>query len=187
MMVLQEKDYIKKQKSKYLKGTIFWSISILVVFGLGIVIMQSRESYFTVFAGILVIGAALNLTRWIGYGKYKDGNSTYAELLEKMKGSFNVFHSCIIPYTGSTAYFEHIIITSRSVYFITYNEEQQKRNRLSIENKLQSKGISMKQVHVVVVKNLIEMKNLILKIEKDACYTSNHQEEYTTIINEMLM
>lgn len=186
-MILQEKDYIKKQKAKYLKGTLFWTALVICIFVCGLMIMKKRESYFTVFAGVLVIGAALNVTRLIGFGKYKDGDVACAEILEGMKGSYDLFHSAIIPDTRGTTFFEHIVITSKSLYFITYSEECVKKNRLWLENKMESKGIAIKNVHVVKASNEREMKNLAVRIERDACYTSGKQNEYTTIINGMLM
>ena len=72
-MILQERNYIKQQKDKYLKSTVIWTACILIIFVAGIFILDTRKSYFTVFAGVLVIGAALNLTRWIGFSRFKDG------------------------------------------------------------------------------------------------------------------
>jgi len=138
-MVIQEKEYIKKQKSKYLKGTIFWTALVIGIFVCGLVIMGKRETYFTVFAGVLVVGAALNVTRLIGFGKYKDGDEKWAVYLEKMKGSYDIFHSAIIPDNRGTVYFEHVVITSKSIYFISYDDACVKKNRLWLENKMQSK------------------------------------------------
>lgn len=186
-MVLQEKDYIQRQKSKYLKGTIIWTALVIGIFIGGLVIMGKRESYFTVFAGVLVIGAALNVTRLIGFGKYKDGNEKWALHLENMKGSFDIFHSAIIPDSRGTVFFEHVVITSKGVYFMSYDEACVKKNRLWLENKIQSKGIDMKQVHVVTIKDEQAIKSLAAKIEKEALFTNGKQSEYTTIINSMLM
>lgn len=186
-MVLQEKNYIKKQKNKYLKGAIIWTILVIGVYATGMILIGSRASYFTVFAGVLVVGAALNITRFIGYGKFHDGDEAMAQILENMKGSYDIFHSAVIPDNRGTAYFEHIVITSRSIYLITYDEVKLKKFRLWLENKLASKGIPMKHIHIMAIKDSVAMKNLAIRIEKDACYTSNEQEEYTKIINSMLM
>lgn len=186
-MIIQEKNYIDKQKKKYLKGTFLWLFIIAAVYCAGLLITRTRGSFFTVFSGVLVIGAALNFTRLIGYGKYKDGHLEWATRLEQMKGGYDLFHSCIMPDTRGTYYFEHIIVTSRSIYLLSYEDTMIKRGRLGLENKLMSKGIPNKSIHIVAVHNEGEVKALCSKIERDACFTSTKKDEYTTIINEMLM
>lgn len=186
-MVVQEKDYVEKQKKKYFKGLAIWTLAVLGVFFVGIFAFGSRKNYGTVVAGVLVLGMALNLSRYIGFSRFKDGNKEYAEILEGMKGTYNLFHSAIIPDTRGTSFFEHIVVTSRSIYVINYDANQFKKTRLALENKLQNKGIEIKQIHCVTVNSPVEVKNLALKIEKDACFTDPKIEEYTRIINELLM
>lgn len=186
-MIIQEKDYIKQQKRQYLKRTVIWIALILGIYGTGIILTQSIKSYFTVFAGVLVIGAALHLTRWIGFSQFCDGKAEYAKVLEQIQGDFDLFHSAIIPDARGTIYFEHIVVTAKSVYMITYDEQMIKKNRLWLENKLKTKGIPIQATHVLAVKSLAEMQSLAARIQKETCFTKGKKNEYTTIMNEMLM
>ncbi len=186
-MIVQGCHYIEEQKKKYLKHTLIWTAVVAVLFGIGLFLAGKRENYFTVIAGVLVLGIALNLSRYIGFRKFKDGKEVSAKILEGMKGSYDLFHSAIIPDARGTAFFEHIVVTSRSMYFISESSEMIKKYRLCLENKLASKGIPMKSIHFVHVDNEVQIKNLAIKIEKDACYTNEKLGEYTKVINDLLM
>lgn len=186
-MVIQEKDYLKKRKRSYLKASGCWVALMGAIFITGLVVTKSRNSYFTVFSGVIAIGAALNLTKLIGILKYKDGSKEYAEYLEEMKGNYNIFHSSLIPNAQGIIYFEHIVVTSKRIYFITYQETCMKKNRLEIENRMMAKGIESKNIQVIWIKDKMAMKELVRHIEKDETYESNKKDEYTTIINGMLM
>ncbi len=186
-MIVQTCDYVQRQKKKYLKHTFIWGLVVAVIFGLGLILAGKRENYLTVIAGVLVLGIALNLSRYIGFRKFQDGKLSYAKILEGMKGSYHLFHSGIIPDTRGTAFFDHIIVTSRSIYFISQDHEMMKKYRLTLENKLMSKGVPMKAISFNEVETEVQVKNLAVKIEKDACYSSEKLEEYTRIINDLLM
>lgn len=186
-MVKQERDYIYNQKKKYLTHTLIWTAAMLVVFATGIFLTKSRANYFTVVSGLMAMGLALNLTRFISFNKFRDGDKEFAQYLENMKGSLNIFHSAIIPDTRETVLFEHIIVTARSIYFLSYKSENISKNRLWIENKLTAKGIDPKTIHFVQVDSLVSIKNNVAKIEKDACMTSEKLMENTQIIQNLLM
>ena len=186
-MIKQEKDYIRRQKKKYGIYTLIWTIVVLGFYGIGIIITGERANIFTIIAGFLVIGLALSLSRLCVYFKFKDGNTAYSELLETMKGSLSIFHSCIIPDTRTTSFVEHIVVTSRNIYFLVYDEEVLRKNRLWLENRLRAKGIELKQIHFIRLDHENSVKNAMIKIEKDACYTSEKLEEYTQLIQELIM
>ena len=186
-MVVQTCDYVERQKKKYLKHTLIWAVVVAFLFGAGFVLAGKRENYLTVIAGVLVLGIALNLSRYIGFSKFHDAKISDAKILEGMKGSYRLFHSAIIPDTRGTAFFEHIVITSRSIYFIGQDSQMIKKYRLGLENKLMSKGVPMKGISFNQVESEVQVKNLVAKIEKDACYTSEKLDEYERIINDLLM
>ncbi len=186
-MIKQDKDYIKKQKKKYSIFTGIWILVVTVVYGIGIIITGERANIFTIIAGFLVIGLALSLSRLCVYLRFKDGNIAYGTLLESMKGSYNLFHSCIIPDARTTILIEHIVITSRSIYFLVCDEDVLKKNRLWLENRLKAKGIELKQMHWMKLDTENSVKNTIVKIEKDACYTSEKLDEYTQLIQELII
>lgn len=186
-MVKQEKDYIGKQKKKYFIYILISTAVILAFFIFGIVLTGGRENIFTLASCFLVIMLALHISRLISYMKFKDGNAEYAEQLEQMKGSYNIFHSAIIPDVRATIMIEHIVVTSKSIYFLTQNEDVLKKNRLWLENRLVAKGIYLKAIHFIRLTDLISVKNAVSKIEKDALVSDNQLNEYTQIIEELLM
>ena len=186
-MIKQEKDYIKSQKKKYILYIGIWTVVVLGVFGIGFLITGERTNLFTIIAGFLVIGLALSLSRLCVYLKFKDGNRHYATLIENMKGSYNVFHSAIIPNSSVTILIEHIVVTSRNIYFLGLNEEVLKKHRLWLEKRLIAKGMDVKQLHFIHLTHENSVKNIITKIEKDACFTSENLEEYTRRIEELII
>lgn len=186
-MVEQGCHYVQEQKNKYLVRTLIWMAIVALIFCTGLLLEGKRENYFTVIAGVLVLGIALNLSRYIGFRKFKDGKEEEARLLEEIRGHYHLVHSAIIPDTRETAFFEHIIVTSRRIYFIGYSTEMIKKYRLPLEKKLMSKGIGIKSLCFIAVENKEQLKDLIIEIEEDAYDTDKNLEEYAKIINDLLM
>lgn len=186
-MVIQGCHYVQEQKKKYLTHTLIWLIVVAILFGVGVLIAGKRENYFTVIAGVLVLGLALNLSRYIGFRKFKDGREEEAKLLEDMKGNYHLVHSAIIPHTKGTAFFEHIIVTSKRIYLISYSREMIKEFRLQLTNQLMTKGIALKALCFITIESKEELKDLILEIEEDAYDTDNNLGENAKIINDLLM
>lgn len=186
-MILQETNYIKKQKKKYLIHSCIWTAVVCVLFALGILLTKTRSNYFTISACVMAIVAALFISRFISFSRFKDGDEEVACLLNRMKGSYQIFHSGIIIDASGTSYFEHIVVTSRSVYLIGYDEAKVRKNRLAAEKSLVNKGIPAQCIHFLIAKNKVQMKNIALRIEKDACVTNEKLEEYSKMINEILM
>lgn len=186
-MVIQGCHYVREQKKKYLTHTLIWLIVVAILFISGLLLVGKRENYFTVVAGVLVLGLALNLSRYIGFRKFKDGREEEAQLLEEMKGSYHLIHSAIIPDTKGTAFFEHIIVTSKRIYLISYSKEMIKQYRLQLTNKLMTKGIALRSLSFITIEDKEELKDLILEIEEDAYVTDQNLEENARIINDLLM
>ena len=186
-MILQEKTYIKKQKKKYLIHSCIWTVIVFVLFGLGLLFTKTRSNYFTISACVMAIVAALFISRFISFSRFKDGDEAKACILETMKGCCQIFHSGIIIDDAGTSYFEHIVVTSRGVYLIGYDEAKMKKYRSATERSLVNKGIPAKCIHFLIVRNEVQMKNIALRIEKDACITNGKLEEYSKMINEILM
>lgn len=186
-MILQEKNYIKKQKKKYLIHSCIWTVVVFVLFGVGLLLTGTRSNYFTISACVMAIVAALFISRFISFSRFKDGDETRACLLEAMKGNYQIFHSGIIIDASGTSYFEHIVLTSKSIYLIAYDEAKMKKYQLWAEKCLINKGIPTKSIHFLVALNEISMKNIAHRIEKDACVTNEKLEEYSKILNEILM
>lgn len=186
-MILQEKDYIKRQKKKYSIHACIWTIIVFILFGIGVLLTGTRSNLFTISACLMAIVAALFITRLISFNRFKDGNEELVRYLEGMKGDYHLFHSGIVLDAKGTSYFEHIVVTSRNIYFISYDEQVVKKNRLRIEENMVSKGLSSKHIHLLVVSNEKQMKNIVHRIEKDAVYLDGKLEEYSKIISETLM
>lgn len=187
-MVEQGCHYVQEQKYKYFVRTLIWIAVVAFLFAVGLLLEGKRENYFTVIAGVLVLGIALDLSRYIGFRKFKDGKEEIARLLEGIQGHYHLVHSAIIPDTRGTAFLEHIVVTSERIYLISYDDKVIKKYRLLLENKLISKGIASQLLRFKVVQNQQQLEALITAIEKDASYLNdNNLQEYTKIINDLLM
>ncbi|MDF2613581.1 MAG: hypothetical protein K0S71_1367 [Clostridia bacterium] len=186
-MIKQEKDYIARRKKKFLSMSLVWAGVVLVIFIAGLMLTKSRNNYFTLMAAIFVLPLAQNITRFISFNRFKDPDPEFASVLEQMKGSYQIFHSAIIPDTMGTILFEHLIVTSKSIYFLSYNKNSIDTNSGWIQNRLSAKGIPLKQIHFIHIASINNIKNTALKIEKDACYTSEILDQNTKVIETMLM
>lgn len=184
-MVIQGCHYIQEQKKKYLVRTLIWMAIVALLFLTGLLVANKRENYFTVIAGVLVLGIALNGSRYIGFGRFKDGDEKNAKLLEKIKGHYYLVHSAIIPDNRGTAFFEHIVVTSGRIYFISTSAEMMKKYRLTLENKLITKGIPLEALCFIGDKALTE--DVRWAIEEDASEVDKNLEDYAKIINDLLM
>ena len=186
-MVAQKYGYILAQKRKYLKHTLIWGIIVTVIFFTGLVILKKRETYFTVMAGVMVMGIALNLSRYIGYSRFKEGNSEYVDIFDEVKAEYYIFHSAIIPCSSETAFFENIIVTSSHIYFISEVSQRSDRYRLVLENALKNKGIALESICFYSVENISEAETIRLQIEKDSTTNLPKLEEHKRIVENLLM
>ena len=174
-MILQEKNYIEQQKKKYLIRGVLWTMVVLSIFGIGLLLTGTRANLFTVSACLFAIVASLFITRYISFSRYKDGDLKRAQLLENMQGRYHIYHSCIIPYTKGTAYFEHMVVTAEKIYFIAYTKEQVQKYRLCVEEGLGAKGIGPKRLCFLVAKDDYQMESHMKRIEKET--VTSHQQE----------
>ncbi|MBE6022365.1 MAG: hypothetical protein E7231_03910 [Cellulosilyticum sp.] len=166
-MILQEKNYIGKQKKKYLIQSMIWTILVLGIFITGLCLTGTRSNLFTVMACLLAIVASLFITRFISFNRYKDGDEERAKLLESMQGNYHIYHSSIIPCLQGTAYFEHMIVTAKRIYFIAYTKEQVEKYRTHVEEVLGARGISSKDLCFLVASDSKQMDHHKKRIEKE--------------------
>ncbi len=194
IVILQEKNYIAKQKKKYWVYSIIWTAIVFATFICGLVITKTRKNLFTVSACLTAIVASLYITRLISFSRYKDGDLERAELLEKISGESHIYHSALIPLDKGTACFEHIMVTENKIYFITYTKEQVTKYGQSIQNLLGQFGISAQHVSFLVALDVSQMKQHANRITKEIenrnhtkSETSNKLETYSQKISEILM
>lgn len=186
-MIKQPKDYIKEKKKSHLIKSIGWGLVIVAIVTIGFFFTNENASYFTIVAALLALPVALNVSRYFAYAKYKDPKVKHSEILDHMKGSFDSYHSCIIPDTTVTLYFEHIIVTSRDFYFISKNQEMIAKAKPLLNLRMNNKGIDGSKLHYICAENGKAIKNATVKIEKDACFASEALQGNTKIIDGMLM
>ena len=186
-MIAQKYGYILNQKRKYLKHTLIWGIIVAVIFFSGLLILKKRETYFTVMSGVMVMGVALNLSRYIGYSRFKDGNKDYANVFDNIKIDNYIFHSAIIPNVNNTAFFENIIVTNNNIYFIAETEERSDKYRLMLENVLKNKGIALQNILFYYSEDIIQVEKLVKQIEVNDISNMERLEEYKRIVENLLM
>lgn len=186
-MIKQEKDDITKRKKKFLIMSLVWGCSVFAISLIGFIMTRSKNNYLSLIAIMLVLPLAQNITRFISVNRFKDPNPEYAAVLEQMKGSYQLFHSAVIADTMGTVLFEHLIVTSKSIYLLSCNKNSIDANSGWIQNRLSAKGIERKQIHFIHIASINNIKNAALKIEKDACYTSEVLDQNTKTVETMLM
>ncbi|MHC1747776.1 MAG: hypothetical protein AB9856_05200 [Cellulosilyticaceae bacterium] len=186
-MVKQDRQYVENKKKSFLKKTILWGSSVILIFGLSWYFTGKRANYFSLIAAALVIPLALNMTRYISFRRFKDPKVEEAKILDHMKGSYALYHSAIIPDTRETVYFSHLIITSRSIFLLTDCKETLQKSKNWVTERLNAKGFELKSIHFIETSGVKSIKNAALKIEKDACYTSQELDNRTAIIEAMLL
>lgn len=186
-MIKQDRNYIAKRKKHFLMFSGIWAIMIIGFFLVGIAITKSKGNMFTVLAAVMTLGLAQNITRFVSFSRYKDPKEKHSKILDNMKGSVGIYHGAIIPDTTATVYFEHIIVTSRSIYFISQDKELIQKTKSWLSNRLVSKGVPSENIHFVTATDSKGIKNASIKIEKDACYTSEGLDKNSKIIEAILM
>lgn len=186
-MIKQKKTYIKEQTKSHLTKALIWAAIIITIVTVGLILLKTRSSYFTVVAAVLVLPLALHITRFLSYRRYKDPSPKDAAILEKMKGTYGLYHSAIIPDTTCNLYFEHIVVTTKSIYFISKKQEMIQKAKPLLTFKLQNKGIEDSKLHFIYAENGKTIKNATIRIEKDACQVGETLENTMKIIDGMLM
>lgn len=186
-MIKQRKDYIQNKKKHHLIRALIWGSIVLIIFGIGLAVMSTRESKFTLVAALFVLPFGLHLTRYFSYAKYKDPGPKEASVLEHMKGTYTLYHSVIIPDSTTTFYFEHVVVTSRNIYFITKDEEGMSKAKPILNLRLKSKGLAESQLRYIHGSDLTAIKNASLKIQKDACFSDEQLGNNTKIIDAIIM
>ena len=194
IMILQEKNYIAQQKKKYLMYSVIWTIIVFALFGIGLLLTKTRANLFTVSACLMAVVAALFITRWISFSRYRDGDYERAELLEKMEGNYHIYHSAIIPLAKDVARFEHIIITENKIYFIAYTKAQVVQQREAVQELLANNGIASQYLCFLVAQDVNQMKQHTNRIKKEMENSNpsketipNKLELYSKKISETLM
>ena len=186
-MVKQKKNYIAEKKKKHLIKAGMWGCIIFVIMVTGILLLDTRASYFTVVAAVLVLPLALHITRFVAFVKYQDPSIDQAERLEQIKGNYVLYHSAIIADPLGTFYFEHIIVTAKNIYFITKDQQVIEKAKPILAVKLENKGVSAKSLHFIHVSQGKTIEKIACKIEKEANQVDEVLETTIKIIDGMLM
>lgn len=186
-MIKQEINYIAKRKKKFLMMSFICGLVVAGFFITGLFIVKTRSNYFTLVAALFVLPLSQNMTRFISFSRFKDPDAEYGKLLEQMKGSYYLFHSAIMPDQTTTAFFEHVIVTSKSIYFLSYHEEIIQKYKIGLQSKLSAKGVALKNIHFIPISHFNSIKNTAFKIEKDACYRDEMLEQHAKLLEAMMM
>ena len=117
-MVKREKEYLKKKKKQYLRGTIIWFVIMFSVFIVGYILNRTRKNVFTLVAALLVLPVAQYATQLLAIWKFKDPGIKISDFLESIKGDYALFHSALMPDTKEVINFDHIIVTGKNIYCI---------------------------------------------------------------------
>lgn len=185
-MVLQQSNYISKQKKKYLIHSCIWTVVVFATFGIGICVAHTRANLFTISACLFAIVAALFITRWIGFNQYKECNSEWAKELEESFKEGTLFNCSILIQAKEVAYFEHILMLDEDIYFITYNEDEKKLKPWLISY-LRSQGVKEGTLHLVNITSDSKFNHFITKLKRKNLNKNQIATYDSKIIHDILM
>lgn len=186
-MVVQGRNYLRDKKKKHLIQLSIWGSLVFFTAVIGIVATGSRNNYFTVGAGLLIIPFAMHATQILTLLKYKDADPTYALQLEAMSGSYALFHSCILPDQRTTLFVQHIVITSRGIYSLDTDSERIQKVESLLKPRLVNKGIAEERMLFIHIKDRNTLEEIISKIEKETCFSDEQLGNTKNIVDAMIM
>ncbi|MGL4344459.1 MAG: hypothetical protein ACRCTE_04610 [Cellulosilyticaceae bacterium] len=187
-MIRQSQNYISHKKRKFLLFGIMWSVIVAAIFGIGLLKYDQRANTFTVVAAVLVLPLAQNFTRFFAFSKYRDPKRNHAELLEQLTGNYALYHGAIVPDAKYSLYFEHVIVTDSSLYFVAAHKQENDKYKTQLIQRLGAKGIGYSQVHFVYADTEKGLKAACAKIQKNMRGQESPQlEKNMHIIEGMLM
>ena len=186
-MVKREKDYLKKQKKKYLRGTIIWLIIMLSIFSLGYFLNRTRNNIFTVIAALFVLPVAQDMTKLIAILKFNDPDAEISKRLEEIKGDYSLFHGILVPDQSSVYYYDHILVTGSKIYCIIDSATNIAKKKEVFEKKIKAKGIPLKTVIYIENYKTKTKGNMFKKIERNVEISNENLNEYTQLIAQMMM
>ncbi|ONI41651.1 hypothetical protein AN639_03255 [Candidatus Epulonipiscium fishelsonii] len=185
-MIKQDGNYINTKKQFFLRRTIIWLVAILVVFIGGWIVTGVRGNVATIFAAVMTLGFAQNLTRYLAFKPFKDCDTENLKLIDALKGDVAIYHSVLIPTEKKVLYFDHVIVT-KQFYFISSSDEYLKLAREYLINRLISKGINLENMNFKKIENKGELEKLLKSID---CTPETNKEALLnniTILEGMLM
>lgn len=185
-MIKQRKDYIAYRKKQFVIKIIISTLSIIILLAVGSALTHERANLFTILAGLTVIPLAQNLTRYLSFSRYKDPKRIYCEKLENLTGNLAIYHSAIIPCESHTLYAEHIVLTADNMYILCSKEKDIKANQTHLISRMKTKGIAVKNIHMVQVDSEQSYQTLCKKLQKEAA-NDNSLDEKSKIIEGILM
>lgn len=187
-MIIQEKNYLKNKKIKFLKGTVIWFIIMITIFIVGYVLNGTRKNIFTVLAAILVLPVAQYATQLLTIWKFQDPEKEISELFESIQGNYNLFHSVLIPDKKEIINFDHIIVTGENIYCIINKHPDIAYIKKLFNTKIVAKGIPLKTMMYIELDKVKNKQKLLTKIEV-ATRRENEKnlKEYTQLIAQMMM
>ena len=187
-MIIQEKDYLKSKKIKFLTGTIIWFIVMITIMITGYILNKTRKNVFTVVAAILVLPVAQYATQLLSIWKFKDPDKETSELFESIQGNYNLFHSVLIPDKKEIINFDHIIVTGENIYCIMNKHPDIAYIKKIFNKKLLAKGIPIKTMTYIEIDQIKNKQKLLEKIEVAALKDNEKKlKEYTQLIAQMMM
>ncbi len=187
-MIKREKDYLSKIKKKYIWGMVIWLIIMFGIFGIGYFLNETRLNIFTVVAAVLVLPAAQYITQLFALWKFEDPDLETSQELERIIGSYSLFHSVLVPDQRTILYFDHIFVTGTKIYCIIDNATDLSKTKKIFNKKISAKGIPLNTVVYVDQSATKDMGGLFKKIEKNVGIENiGNLNEYTQLITQMMM
>jgi hypothetical protein len=185
-MIKQNKQYIQTRKKHFLSIAIICALVIIGFMLVGFYITKERVSLFTIAAGLMVIPCAQYFTRYISFNRFKDPDEMKSVRLDTIKGNLSIYHGCIIIQERYTLFADHIVLTSKNIYFMYEKEKDLVEGKKHMISSLTAKGINIDAIRLEAITSKEKWEGLLQEIEQEALLTDS-LERKEAIIEGILM
>ena len=135
--------YINQSKRISLKWALIGVLSFMTVYLVGILIMGSQKSYFTIVAVLLILPTAQRASQYFAYSPYKSVSTDLVDALS-LKAYKTLFELLIIR-AKATYFLDAVLISDTHVLILCCPNKKYKQDhniiRQSIQHMLKDKGI----------------------------------------------
>lgn len=187
-MVKREKEHLKNKKKKHLRRTIIWMTIMFSILIIGYILNKTKNNVFTVIAALFTLPAAQEMTQLLAIWKFQDSEIKTSEFFESIEGSYDLFHSVLLPDKKDIINFDHLIVTGKMIYCVVDQPRDITKIKKVFNEKLQAKGIPEKMITYVELSKIKNKQALREEIEKNAKQENEVTlKEYTQLMAQMMM
>lgn len=178
--IIHEKDYIQKQKLKYIVLSSIFLIIILIFYTLYIINSKSAlKNYFIVLGALFAVPAGISITRYILFFKYKDCNSKIADELSTLPSYCYIINNALFTNGNKNKFIDNIVIINNNIICIVDSSKKYSLEAVNLlDSILKTKGIDYKLVNMSLDKYNLSILNKYLENQQNDSQIFNTIKTY---------